>query len=112
MFGDHKMSVNDALWEAAVRHSGNVSVSSCFLTEVSTTSRCLATTLVQNAGGAWEPAVKTNVVISRSPWWHLSCDDDVWLHEQATMNRAATTPFVAISRTTRFCDCDPCRRTT
>ena len=37
---------------------------------------------------------KTNVsqnrcrVFGKSPWWYLSCDDDVWLHEQATMNRA------------------------
>ena len=27
-------------------------------------------------------------VFRKSPWWDLSCDDDVWLHEQATMNRA------------------------
>ena len=27
-------------------------------------------------------------LISWSSWWNLSCDDDVWLHEQATMNRA------------------------
>ena len=38
--------------------------------------------------------MKTNVsqnrcrVFGKSPWWDLSCDDDVWLHEQATMNRA------------------------
>ena len=25
-------------------------------------------------------------VISKSPWWNLSCDDDVWLREQGTMN--------------------------
>ena len=31
---NHKASVNDALWEAAVRHFGDVSVSSCFLMEV------------------------------------------------------------------------------
>ena len=38
--------------------------------------------LVRNADGAWEPG------ISRSPWLNLPCDDDVWLREQATMNRA------------------------
>ena len=49
-------------------------------------------TLVQNHEGAWEPALKTDVsqrlcrVISKSPWWNLSCDEDVWLREQATMN--------------------------
>ena len=26
-------------------------------------------------------------VISKCPWWNSSCDDDVWLREQATMNR-------------------------
>ena len=50
--------------------------------------------LVKNAAGVWEPAVKTNVsqnrcrVFGKSPWLDLSCDNDVWLHEQATMNRA------------------------
>ena len=50
--------------------------------------------LVNNAAGVWELAMKTNVsqnrcrVFRKSPWWDLSCDDDVWLHEQATMNRA------------------------
>ena len=50
--------------------------------------------LVKNAVSNWEPAVKTNVsqnrfrVFRKSPWWNLSCDDDVWLREQATMNRA------------------------
>ena len=48
----------------------------------------------ENAAGAWDFAVKTNVsqnrcrVFGKSPWWDLSCDDDVWLHERATMNRA------------------------
>ena len=37
--------------------------------------------LVKNAVCNWEPAVK-------SPWWNLSCNDDVWRREQATMNRA------------------------
>ena len=38
--------------------------------------------------------MKTNVsqnrcrVFRKSPWWNLSCDDDVWLREQATMNGA------------------------
>ena len=27
-------------------------------------------------------------VFRKSPWWNLSCDDDVWFREQATMNRA------------------------
>ena len=31
---NHKASVNDALWEAAVRHFGNLSATSCFLMEV------------------------------------------------------------------------------
>ena len=50
--------------------------------------------LVKNAVGNWEPAVKTNVsqnrcrVFWKSPWWNLSSDDDVWLREQATRNRA------------------------
>ena len=50
--------------------------------------------LFKNAGGDWEPAVKTNAsqnrcrVFRKSPWWDLSCDDDIWLCEQATMNRA------------------------
>ena len=34
-------------------------------------------------------SVKTVVGCSeKSPRWNLSCDDDVWLREQATMNRA------------------------
>ena len=50
--------------------------------------------VVQKAVGNWELAVKTNVsqnrcrVFRKSPWWNLSCDDDVWFREQATMNRA------------------------
>ena len=38
--------------------------------------------------------MKTNVsqnrcrLFGKSPWWNLSCDDDVWFREQATMNRA------------------------
>ena len=68
--------------DAAIRHFSKVSVSSCFLMEL------------DKGAGSWEHAVKTNVsqnrcrVIRKSPWWDLSCDDDVWLHEQATMNRA------------------------
>ena len=48
----------------------------------------------QNTPGAWELAVKTNVsqnrcpVFGKSPRLDPPCDDDVWLHEQATMNRA------------------------
>ena len=40
--------------------------------------------LVQHTTSAWEPAVRTDVsqhrcrVVSRSPGWDLSCDDDVW----------------------------------
>ena len=96
----HKASVNDALWEAAVRHFGNVSVSHCFLMKVD--KGCpqhpeYIETLAQTAGGVWESTLKTDVsqhrcrVISRiawRPWWNLSCDGDVWLHEQTTMNRA------------------------
>ena len=97
---NHKAAANDALWEAAVRHFGIVSVSSCFLMEVD--KGCplppvfddsifgdYIGALFQNADGASELALKTDVrqhrcrVISRSPWWDLSCDDDVWHHEQA-----------------------------
>ena len=82
-----------------------VSVSSCFLMEID--KGCLQPSvfddsiigeyigsLVKNAAGVWELAVKTNVsqnrcrVFKKNPWWDLTCDDDVWLHEQATMNRA------------------------
>ena len=92
-------------WEAAIRHFNKVSVSSCFLMEID--KGCLQPcvyddpmfgeyigSLVKNAAGVWELAVKTNVsqnrcrVFGKSPWWNLSCDDDVWLHEHATMNRA------------------------
>ena len=122
-----------------------VSASSCFLMEVD--KGCpqplvfddsifgeYVGTLVQNADGAWEPALNTDVsqhrcrVISRSPWWDVSCDEDMWLHEQATMNRAQNL-FVdeqfAPSHSqsshddsccyfvdSRPCDCDQCRRTT
>ena len=102
---NHKTVANADPWEAAVRHFPIVSVSSCFLLE--TEKGCpqpslfddsvfgeYIGSLVQNTTGVWEPAVRTDVsqhrcrVINRSPWWELSCDDDVWLHEQATMNRA------------------------
>ena len=92
-------------WEAAFRHFSIVSVSSCFLLENykgcpqpsvfdDSVFGMYIGSLVQNTTGVWELAVRTDVsqcrcrVISRSPWWDLSCDDDVWLHEQATMNRA------------------------
>ena len=100
-----KNDANANTWEAAIRHFNKVSVSSCFLMEID--KGCLQPsvfddsifgeyicTLVNNAAGAWKPAVKTNVsqnrcrVFGTSPWWDSSCDDDVWLHEQATMNRA------------------------
>ena len=100
-----KTDDNADTWEAAIRHFNKVSVSSCFLMEID--KGCLQPSvfddsifaeyiisLVKNAAGVWEPAVKTNVsqnrcrVFGKSPWWDLSCDDDVWLHEQATMNRA------------------------
>ena len=67
-----------------------VSVSSCFLMEID--KGCLQPsvfddsifgdyfgTLVKNAAGAWEHAVKTDVrqkicrVLGKSPWWDLSC---------------------------------------
>ena len=100
-----KTDANADTWEAAIRHFGKVGVSSCFLMEID--KGCLQRSvfddsvfgkyigsLVKNAVGIWEPAVKTNVsqnrfrVFRKSPWWDLSCDDDVWLHEQATTNRA------------------------
>ena len=100
-----KTDVNADTWEAAIRHFSKVGVSSCFLMEID--KGCLQPSisddsifgeyigsLVENAVGNWELAVKTNVsqnrcrVFRKSPWWKLSCDDDVWLREQATMNRA------------------------
>ena len=100
-----KTDDNADIWEAAIQHFNKVSVSSCFVMEID--KGCLQPSvfddsifgeytgsLLKNAAGVWEPAVKTNVsqnrcrVFGRSPWWDLSCDDDVWLHEQATMNRA------------------------
>ena len=100
-----KTDGNADTWEAAIRHFNKVGTSSCFLMEID--KRCLQPyvfddsifgeyvgSLVKNAAGVWEPAVKTNDsqnrcrVFPKSPWWNLSCDDDVWLREQATMNRA------------------------
>ena len=100
-----KTDDNADTWEAAIRHFNKVSVSSYFLMEID--KGCLQSSvfddsifgeyigsLVLNAAGVWEPTVKTNVsqnrcrVLGKSPWWDLSCDDDLWLHEQATMNRA------------------------
>ena len=96
---------NADTWEAAIRHFNKVGMSSCFLMEI--VKGCLQPSffddsffgeyigsLVKNAVGNWELAVETNVsqnrcrVFRKSPWWNLSCDDDVWLREQATMNRA------------------------
>ena len=92
-----KTDDNADSWEAAIRHFNKVSVSSCFLMQID--KGCLQPSvfddsifgeyigsLVQNAAGVWEPAVKNNV--SQNRCRDLSCDDDVWLHEQATMNRA------------------------
>ena len=100
-----KTDVNADIWEAAIRHFIRVSVSSCFMMEIN--KGCLQPSifddsifgeyigsLVKNAGGDWELAVKTNVsqnrcrVFRKCPWWDLSRDDDIWLCEQATMNRA------------------------
>ena len=81
--------------------------------------------LVKNAAGVWERAVKTNVsqnrcrVFGKSPWWDLSCDDDEWLHKRATMNRAQNS-FVdkqleqvqSISQITKQCRYDQRRHTT
>ena len=83
-----KTDCNVDAWEAA-------DTSSCFLMEIY--KGCLQPSifddsifgeyigsLVKNAVGNWEPAVKTNVsqnrcrVFRKSPWWNLSCDDDVW----------------------------------
>ena len=61
----------------------------------------------------------------KSPWWDLSCDDDVRLREQATMNRAQTsfvdkklnkysqhtTNFAVISQFTKQCGYDQRRHT-
>ena len=96
------MAMPDA-WEAAIRHFNKIVTSSCFLMEID--KGCLQPSifddsifgeyigsLVKNAAGNWERAVKTNVsqnrcrVFRKSLWWNLSCDDDVWLREQATMN--------------------------
>ena len=95
----NKTDDNAAPWEAAIRHSNKVSVSSCFLMSATiffddSIFGGYIGSLVKNAAGFWEPAMKTKVsqnrcrVFGKSPWWDLSCDDDVWLHEQATMNRA------------------------
>ena len=99
-----KTDHNADTWEVAIRHFNKVNVSSCFLMEID--KGCLQPSvfddsifgeyvgsLVKNAAGVLELAVKTNVSQNRcrvfgvSPWCDLSCDDDVWLHEQATMNR-------------------------
>ena len=107
-----KTDDNADTWEAAMRHFSKVGVS--FLMEID--KGCLQPSVFddsifgeyigslvkkkKNAAGSWELAVKTNVsqnrcrVFRKSPWWDLSCDDDVWLHEQATMNRAQNS-FVA-----------------
>ena len=96
---------NADAWEAAIRHFNKIGTSSCFLMEIDKGSLQPSIfdgsifgeyigSLVKNAVGNWELAVKTNVsqnrcrVFRKSPWWNLSCDDDVWLREQATMNRA------------------------
>ena len=133
-----KTDVNADAWEAVIRHINKIGTSSCFfLMEID--KGCLQPSifddsifgeyigsLVKNAVGIWETAVKTNVSQNRcrmfwkSPWWDLSCDDDVWLHEQATMNRAQNsfvdkswnkysqhaTNFAVISQITRQCKYD------
>ena len=138
-----KTDGNADAWEAAIRHFYNVGTSSCFLMEID--KGCLQPSvfddsifgeyigsLVENAVGNWEPAVKTNAsqnrcrVFRKSPWWNLSCDDDVWLREQATMNRAQNS-FVdeqleqvqsthdelrSYFEITRQCKYDPQRHTT
>ena len=100
-----KTDGNADAWEAAIRHFNKVGTSSCFPLEID--KGCLQPSifddsifgeyigsLVQNAVGSWEPSVKNNVsqnrcrVFRECPWWTLSCDDDAWLREQATMNRA------------------------
>ena len=70
-----KTDANANTWEAAIRHFSKVSVSSCFLMEID--KGCLQPsvydpifgeyigTLVKNAAGAWEPAVKTDVSQNR-----------------------------------------------
>ena len=101
---NHKAPVNDAMWEAAAQNVRNIGVRSCFCMEIdkgcpqppvlddSIFGQYIGT-IVQNKDGDEEPALKTDVgqrrcrVISKCPWWNLSCDDDVWLREQGTMNR-------------------------
>ena len=96
-----KKDGNADTWEAAIRHFNKVSVSSCFLMEIdkgclqpSVFDKSIFGEYMKNAAGTWERAVKTKVsqnryrVFEKSPWWNLSCDDVVWLREQATMNRA------------------------
>ena len=71
-----KTDGNADTWEAAIRHFNKVSVSSCFLMEID--KGCLRPSvfddsifgedigsLVKNAAGVWEPAVKTNVSQNR-----------------------------------------------
>ena len=81
-----KTDANADIWEAAIRHFSKVGVSSCFLME--NDKGCLQPSvfddsifgeyigsLVKNAAGVWELAVKTNVsqnrcrVFWKSPWW-------------------------------------------
>ena len=89
-----KTDANADTWEAAIRHFSKVGVSSCFLMEIDKGS-------TQSLGRVhWQSCEKRSRplgtyvsqnrcrVFWKSPWWNLSCDDDVWLHEQATMNRA------------------------
>ena len=106
---DRQTDVNADAWEAAIRHFNKIGTSSCFLMEID--KGCLPPSifddsifeeyigsLVKNAVGNWELAVKTNVSQNRcrefrkSPWWNLSCDDDVWLREQA--NHESSSEFI------------------
>ena len=43
---------------------------------------------VTNAIKTLQATMRRSRVMTKSPWWDLSCDDGLWLHEQATMNRA------------------------
>ena len=97
---NHETAGNADPWEAAVRNFPFVSVSLASLWKLTRdvpNRRCLTILFSESPEVLlfiWELAVRTDVnqhrcrVISRSLWWDLSCADDVWLHEQATMNRA------------------------
>ena len=101
----NRSEVDARQWDAACSYFGSVKPSEHFLLEMD--RGCLQPalfddamfgeyvgTIVQSTTGEWAPARHSNssqykcLVVRKSPWWDMSCDDDVWLREQATMNRA------------------------